>query len=105
MIIYSPKGTNNTVNLSSGISLYDLKQSEMPPPEDVSLLDGLRLLSREAALIRVPEAFFSRHPVEAQIILASFSDASGVLRRLLGGGHSIIAGRRVPPDRLPGAGR
>ncbi|MHB1606667.1 MAG: hypothetical protein ACYCTV_09810 [Leptospirales bacterium] len=93
VIIYSPKGTNNTVNLSSGTSLYDLKQSEMPPPDDVSLLDGLRVLSREAALIRVSGAFFSRHPVELQIILASFSDASGMLRRLPGGGHSIIAGR------------
>ncbi len=57
--------------------------------------DGLRLLVPEAALIRVPGAFFVRHPVEAQIALSGISDAVDVLARLLDGGRSMVAGRLV----------
>ena len=31
VVVYSPKGTNHTMNLLFGTSLYDLKQAEMPP--------------------------------------------------------------------------
>jgi fido (protein-threonine AMPylation protein) len=92
-IIYSPKGTNNIVKLLFGTSLYDLKQPHMPPPADVTVRDGLRLFSPAAALVKVPEAFFIRYPIESQVALASMSDASEVLRCLLDGGHSVVAGR------------
>jgi fido (protein-threonine AMPylation protein) len=93
VIIYSPKGTNNSIKLLFGTSLYDLKQKDMPPPSDLVGRDGLRLFSPAAALTKVPEAFLARHPVEAQVALASIRDASEVLGRLLDGGHSAIAGR------------
>jgi len=41
----------------------------------------------------VPEAFFVRSPVEAQVVLSGIRDASDELGRLLDGGHSAIAGR------------
>ena len=93
VIIDSPKGTNNTVNLLYGTSIYDLKQAEMPPKGDVEDLDGLRVLSPWAALIKVPDNFYQRYPIEAQIILARVRDPSDLLRRLLAGGHSAVAGR------------
>ena len=93
VIIYTPKGANNTIGLLFGTSLYDLKQKQMPPRNDLVVRDGLRLFASEAALIKVPEAFFTRHPVEAQVALAAVRDASDVLRRLLDGGHSAVAGR------------
>lgn len=93
VIIYSPKGANNTVKLLFGTSLYDLKQAEMPAKEDVVDRDGLRLYASAAALLKVSEGFYQRHPVEAQVILAGIADASDLLRRLLAGGHSAIAGR------------
>jgi fido (protein-threonine AMPylation protein) len=93
LVIYTPRGTNNTVDLLFGTSLYDLKQPEMPPPADVSARDGLRLFSPSAALVRVPESFFIRNPIEAQVALASIRDTSEILRRLLDGGRSAIAGR------------
>src|SRR5713226_2200897 len=34
-VIYSPRGTNNTVKLLFGTSLYDLKQAQTPPPTDI----------------------------------------------------------------------
>jgi len=102
VIIYTPKGTNNTVELLFGTSLYDLKQKQMPPKTDLAVRDGLRLFALEAALIKVPEAFFARYPVEAQVALAGVRDASDVLRRLLDGGHSSVAGRLAGAFRRVG---
>lgn len=93
VVIYAPKGTNNTVELLFGTSLYDLKQKQIPPKVDLVVREGLRLFAPEAALIKVPEGFFTRYPVEAQVALAGVRDASDILRRLLDGGHSAIAGR------------
>ena len=93
IIIYTPKGVNNTVELLFSTSLYDLKQKNMPSAADVTTRDGLKLLAPEAALIKVPEAFFARNPVEAQVVLSGVRDAADVLGRLLDGGHSAYAGR------------
>ena len=93
IIIYTPKGHNNSVELLFGTSLYNLKQKDMPADADVTTRDGLRLLVPEAALIKVPEAFFVRNRVEAEIVLSGVRDAGDVLGRLLDGGHSAIAGR------------
>lgn len=93
IIINTPKGTNNTVELLFGTSLYDLKQKDKPADEDVSTRDGLKLFVPEAALVKVTEAFFVRNPVEAQIVLSGVRDAGDVLGRLLDGGHSAVAGR------------
>ncbi len=93
VVIYTPKGTNHAMNLLFGTSLYDLKQPEMPPAADVSVKDGLRLFSPAAALVKVPEAFFTRKPIETQVVLAGIRDASDVLRLLLNGGHSAKAGQ------------
>jgi hypothetical protein len=59
----------------------------------VTVRNGLRLFSPAAAFVKVPEAFFKRYSIESQVALASIGDASEVLRRLLDGGHSVIAGR------------
>ena len=67
VVIYAPKGTNNTVELLFGTSLYDLKQKQMPLKADLTVREGLRLFAPEAALIKVPEGFFTRYPVEAQV--------------------------------------
>jgi fido (protein-threonine AMPylation protein) len=93
VVIYSPRGTNNVVKLLFGTSIYDLKQPEMPPSSDLTMRDGLRLYAAAAALVKVPEAFFTRYPIESQVALAGIRDASEVLRRLLDGGHSVVAGR------------
>jgi len=102
VIIYTPKGSNNTVELLFSTSLYDLKQKQMPPAADLTERDGLRSFTPEAALIRVPEAFFRRSPIEAQVVLSGIRDASDVLGRLLDGGHSAIAGRLAGAFRRNG---
>jgi fido (protein-threonine AMPylation protein) len=102
VVVYSPKGTNNTVTLLFGTSLYDLKQREMPPRGDLTVKDGLRQYTPAAALIRVPEAFFARYPIEAQVILMGTKNPSEILSRLLEGGHSAIAGRLAAAFRRVG---
>lgn len=93
VVVISPKGTNNKRDLLFGTSIYDLKIEEMPPAEDVAEKRGLRVYTPDAALVKVPEAFFRRSHTEAQVVLGSVGDASGILDRLLDGGHSIVAGR------------
>jgi fido (protein-threonine AMPylation protein) len=102
VVIYSPKGTNNMVDLLFGTSIYDLKQNQMPPSADLVVKDGIRLFIPAAALIKVPEGFFQRFPVEAQVALTSIKDASEVLGRLLEGGHSAVASRLVGAFRRAG---
>jgi fido (protein-threonine AMPylation protein) len=92
VVVYTPKGTNHTMNLLFGMSLYDLKQTDMPSAADVSVKDGLRLFSPATALVKAPEPFFARNPIEAQVVLAGIRDASDVLRLLLNGGHTAKAG-------------
>ncbi len=92
VVVNSPKGRNNMINLLFGTSLYDLKTSEMPAVADLVVRDGLRLFSRVAALVRVAESFFSRNPIETQVVLGSLADASDLLRLLLNGGHSAKTG-------------
>lgn len=104
VIVYAPRGTNNTIELLSGTSLYDLKQGSMPPAEDLTHRNGLRLFTPTAALLKVPENFFVRYAVEAQVALASIRDASDVLGRLLDGGHSAVAGRLAGAFRRTGRG-
>ncbi len=104
VIIHTPKGANNTLELLFGTSLYDLRQRDAPPSTDLTDRDGLRMFVSEAALVRVPAAFFVRHPVEAQVVLSGIRDAADVLGRLLDGGHSVIAGRIAGAFRRIGRG-
>ena len=92
VVVCSPKGTNHAIDLLFRTSLYDLKVPKMPAAADLVMRDGLRLFSPVAAIVRASESFFSRNPVETQVVLASFADASDVLRVLLNGGHSAKAG-------------
>jgi len=93
LIVHSSKGMNHNISLLFGTSLYDLKQPRMPLPADIVQRDGLRFFAPAAAIIRVPAAFFAAHRIETRTVLASFHDVSGLLRRLLEGGHTVVAGR------------
>ena len=93
VIVQSPKGANHKLTLLFGTSLFDLKQPQMPQPADITVRDGLRLFTPEAALVRVPESFIAGNPIETQVVLAGIGDAANLLRYLLDGGHSFVAGR------------
>jgi fido (protein-threonine AMPylation protein) len=104
LVVHSPKATNNDINLLFGTTLYDLKVAEMPATAALTVRDGLRLFSPAAALVRVPESFFQLYPIETQVVMASLTDASDLLRLLLNGGHSAKAGYLAKAFRQTGRG-
>ena len=80
----------------------------MPEPANLTERNGLRLFSPAAALVRIPESFFGRQPIETQVVLAGLRDASDLLRLLLERRQlrqGRRAGRRAPADRPPRARR
>jgi fido (protein-threonine AMPylation protein) len=92
IVVYSPKGTNHTMQLLFGTSVYDLKQSGMPSPGDLADKGGLKVFSPASALVKIPEPFFARNPIETRVVLSGIRDATDILRLLLNGGHSAKAG-------------
>jgi len=104
VVVNSPKGANNNLSLLFDTSLYDLEQKQMPPSNDLTVKDGLRVFTPAATLMKVPENFFARNPVESHVILTGIKDASEILGRLLEGGHSAIAGRLAGAFRRVGRG-
>src|ERR1035441_9404405 len=90
LVVRSPKARNKVTVLPHGTSLLDLRAA-LPAAGDREEKDGLRLFSLEAALIACSPQFFSIHATDARAALAMIRDVSGLLARLLAGGHTIIA--------------
>ena len=93
VVVRAADAGNHRIDLPFETSLFNLKSSRTPALDDLCLKDGLRLFTVEAALLRVSERFFRDHPVEAQTALASVRQVTELVRRLLEGGHSKVAGR------------
>lgn len=92
VIVWTPKGSGNNTALPFDTSLYDLRK-DLPSKSDIVTKDGLFVLSVEAALINVPEAFYRSYVMEAQIVLSSLKNIGPLLVKLLNGGHVLAAGR------------
>ncbi len=104
LIVRAPKGGNKPTGLLHGTSIFDMRLN-MPREQDVIEQEGLRLFSLPAALIEASPAFFAQNATDARAALATVSDASEVVRRLLEGGHSAIAGRLAAAFRNIGRER
>ena len=91
--VQAEQGTNHNLSLPFDTVLSDLKAARFPDESEVIAKDGLRLFTPEAALLRVPEAFYRRYPVEAQTVLANVKNISWLLQRLVSDGQSVVAGR------------
>ena len=93
VLVHAIQGTNNRIELPFGTSFFDLKTAQMPRADDLCEKNGVRVFTPEAALVRAPPAFFRDCLIEAQTVLAGIEEPSGLLRRLLAGSNSVIAGR------------
>ena len=103
LAIRSPKGKNNLTKLPHGTSLLDIKAA-IPPPADRQEKDGLRIYSLEAALVECSPQYFTSNATDVRAAMATIRDVSSVLRKLLEGGHSKIAGRIAGAFRNSGRG-
>lgn len=95
VMLYSPAGNNNIVQLPHGHTMFDCRATASLPAAEAAVVNGIRAMSLESALINVSDAFFRTYPLDAQAALLSLRDASVLNRLLLEGGRSSIAGRLV----------
>ena len=92
LLVRSPKGGNKPTNLLHDTSILDLRL-EIPGKQNIQLIEGMRVMSLHTALIACPPNQFSAKPIEMRSALSMISEASDLLRALLEGNHSTVAGR------------
>ena len=92
LLVRAPKGRNKVTILPHDTSLLEVR-SAMPDIADIVEMEGMRVFSLPAALVACSARFFSQSSVDARTALALIHDAQDMLRRLLAGGHSTVAGR------------
>jgi hypothetical protein len=104
LLVRTLKGGNKITPLPHNTSLLDVRAS-LPEDKDIEEVRGLRLFSLSSALVACSPQFFRQHSTDARTALTLIRDASGVLERLLEGGHSTIAGRLAGAFRNIGRDR
>ena len=104
LLVRAPAARNQITNLPHGTSLLDVRAA-LPQAMDAIQEDELRLFSLRAALIEVSAGFYVQHPTDARVALAMITESSDVLRLLLDGGHSVVAGRLAGAFRNIGRAR
>lgn len=102
VVVHAMGGSNNTIDLPFGTSLFDYAVDSLPDESFLTDRDGLRLLTEAGALVRVQPSFFELRPVEAQVALAGVQDASELLVPLLREDRTVVAGRLVGAFRRIG---
>jgi fido (protein-threonine AMPylation protein) len=93
LIVRSTKGNNLPTNLLFGTSLFVMKSS-LPQTAEIEIKNGLRLINLPSSIIHAGPSFFEKQPETFQIALTMImKNLQVLLRILLDGGHSQIAGR------------
>lgn len=92
LLVRSPKGNNKITPLPHKTSLLDARYV-MPDLKEVEILNSMRVYSLPAALIHCSPKYFLQNPTDIRTTLSLIRDASEMLRLLLAGGHTLIAGR------------
>ncbi len=100
----SPRAGNKITKLPHGTSLLELRIA-LPAAPDREEEQDLRLFSVESALIACSPNYFSSNSTDVRAVLPMIRDASGLLARLLEGGHTVIAGRLAGAFRYIGRDR
>ena len=93
VVVNAPAGGNSVVKLPAGHSILDYKAKDFPASGKRTSVGGLRAMSLEHALVRVSESFYRTYSRDAHIALLGLKDGSVLVRQLLAGNHSVIAGR------------
>lgn len=92
LVVRSPRAGNKPMSLPFGTSLMDVRLT-MPAPDSIEMNSGLRVHTLPAGLIATSPTHFSARPIVMRAALAAITDSSEILRPLLEGGHSRVAGR------------
>jgi fido (protein-threonine AMPylation protein) len=92
LIIRSPNAPNKHIPLLHNTSLFEI-QSPLPNTAEIIDVGGIRMLTIASALIHSTPIMFHKQATDMRTILAYISDASELLKQLLDGSHSVVAGR------------
>jgi len=92
LLVRAPGGRNQITELPHDTSIFEVR-ANIANGDTLTIIDNLHLFKVESALIEVSDSFFENHPTDARALLATIPDASGLLARLLSGGHTRAAGR------------
>ncbi len=102
LLVHSSRGQNNVTKLPHGTSIFDHKSRAMPDANEIAVINGLRLWSTPAALVRVPEHFYKSAPMDATIALRSLRNSRSLLDHLLDPPKPVVAGRLTGAMRAAG---
>jgi Fic/DOC family len=91
--IHSKAASNNNLLLPAGTSLFDYRVKDMIPAQQRTITQNLRAMTLEAALVRVSPNVWQSDPLTLRLALQLLKDSSELNRVLLGGDHSVVAGR------------
>jgi hypothetical protein len=80
-------------------------RAALPAVGDQQVKEGLRLFSAETALIMCSSNCFRNNSTDLRAVLLMIREPSGLLARLLEGGHTVIAGRLAGAFRNIGRDR
>ncbi len=92
LLVRSPKGGNKPTDLLYDTSILDLRLN-IPPKENMTIVEGMKVMNIYSALIACSPNQFLTKPIEMRAALSMVSEASGLIRKLIDGNHSTIAGR------------
>lgn len=104
LLVRALKGSNKPTALLYDTSVFDIR-SELPPRGEIERKLGLQIMKLPAALIACAPGEYAARPATTRAALAMVADASEVLRGLLAGGHSKVAGRLAGAFRNIGRAR
>lgn len=99
LVVMTATGGSNRVELLHQTSLFIYETAELPGNREIRL--GIQTLPLAAALCRSSPALFSHEPVKAEIALR-MADPTDLVRILLMGGHTSVAGRLIGAYRFLG---
>ncbi|WP_343630160.1 Fic family protein [Roseateles sp.] len=102
--IWSPAGNNQLVSLPHDCSLFLYRAAGVLPNEPSADDAGMRLVELADALVGASPAFYAQQPLAASICLGLLEDPAPVLRSLLEGSRTVVAGRLAGAFRALGRG-
>jgi fido (protein-threonine AMPylation protein) len=92
LLVRSPKANNNLTKLLYGTSFLEANL-KIPDKKDLFVKRGIIIYSLPLALISCSESLYKQSPGDIRALLLLIKDSSQILRPLLEGGHSTVAGR------------
>lgn len=104
MVIRAEDGSNMVINLLFDTSLY-LMKSTLPTVAEVEEINEIRCLTLPSALIHCTSTMYKSNAVDMRTALAQVGNPSELIRLLLDGSHSVIAGRLAGAFRNIGQDR